>query len=295
MKNHLSRNKVAQRRHAHFRQKRHQKMTDTISNFIYEATIRSKGLINSVEMHHQINYLFDISISPTRIRGQKKLLKLVWRRARKAPKLTQSQKKDRLDWCQANINNSFLNFIFVDETSIWINECPLYIWRPVDSYPEASGFSSKLRQKLNLWGGISCKGPTNFVTFTNNMDQYNYLEILAKVFIPFAQSRYGNNYVLHQDNDPKHTSFTCKHFLQINNVIWGKAPAQSPDLNPIEMVWADMKNYIASKLCKNLDDIKVAIGEYRITLSPEKCSRFIGHLKKVMEQVIYKNGGWSNM
>ena len=47
------------------------------------------------------------------------------------------------------------------------------------------------------------------------------------------------------------------------------------------MVWADMKAYVASRFCKNLNEVKEAIFEYIRTLTPEKCARFISHLKKV--------------
>jgi hypothetical protein len=47
------------------------------------------------------------------------------------------------------------------------------------------------------------------------------------------------------------------------------------------MVWADMKAYVASRFCKNLNEVKDAIFEYKKTLTPEKCARFISHLKKV--------------
>ena len=78
------------------------------------------------------------------------------------------------------------------------------------------------------------------------------------------------------------------------------------------MVWADMKAYVASRFCKNLNEVKVAIFEYKRTLTPEKCARFISDLKKVynislfwiirelfyyfikvIPVVIAKNGGWS--
>ncbi len=74
-----------------------------------------------------------------------------------------------------------------------------------------------------------------------------------------------------------------------------ESPAQSPDLNPIEMVWADMKAFVASRFCRNLDEVKDSIFDYKKTLTPEKCERFINHLKKVIPVVIAKNGGWSNM
>jgi hypothetical protein len=47
------------------------------------------------------------------------------------------------------------------------------------------------------------------------------------------------------------------------------------------MVWADMKAYVASRFCKNLNEVTDAIFEYKKTLTPEKCARFISHLKKV--------------
>ena len=180
--------------------------------------------------------------------------------------------------------------------SCWLNECPIYIWRPVGEYPESSGVSSGVRIKLNLWGCISCRGASDVVTFSNNMDQYNYPEILAGDFLPFAKTTYGDNLILHQDNDPKHASFLCSEFLKTNGIIWSKAPSNSPDLNPIEMIWADMKKHIASKLCKTLEELKLAIWEYRQSLTAEKCTVYITHLReKVIPAVISRNGGWSNM
>jgi hypothetical protein len=47
------------------------------------------------------------------------------------------------------------------------------------------------------------------------------------------------------------------------------------------MVWADMKAYVASRFCKNLNEVNDAIIEYKKTLTPVKCAWFISHLKKV--------------
>ena len=76
--------------------------------------------------------------------------------------MTTKQRLDRLNWCRANRNGRWLNYIWLDETACWINEAPSYHWRQTGLHPQTVGFLSSLRQKLNLWGGISWFGPTPF-------------------------------------------------------------------------------------------------------------------------------------
>ena len=42
------------------------------------------------------------------------------------------------------------------------------------------------------------------------MDSLLYREILAEYLIPFGTEKYNFSYILHQDNDPKHSSNTCQ-------------------------------------------------------------------------------------
>lgn len=42
-----------------------------------------------------------------------------------------------------------------------------------------------------------------------------------------------------------------------------KSPPNSPDLNPIEWVWSDLKNYVRSKVCKTESELVNAIFEFQ--------------------------------
>ena len=44
-----------------------------------------------------------------------------------------------------------------------------------------------------------------------------------------------------KDNDPKHTSRVAKAFFAENGVNWWRTPPESPDVNPIENLWHELK------------------------------------------------------
>jgi transposase len=53
-----------------------------------------------------------------------------------------------------------------------------------------------------------------------------------------------------------------------------KAPSNSPELNPIEMIFADMKHFISSKMCSTLDEVRHAIALYKQDLTIDKIASF---------------------
>ncbi|RXN10843.1 sterile alpha motif domain-containing 3-like isoform X2 [Labeo rohita] len=69
---------------------------------------------------------------------------------------------------------------------------------------------------------------------------------------------------IQQDSDPKHTSRLCKGYLTkkesdgvLRQMTW---PPQSPDLNPIEMVWDEMDRRMKAKGPTRLPQIKLYHG-----------------------------------
>ena len=94
-----------------------------------------------------------------------------------------------------------------------------------------------------------------------------------------------------QDNDPKHTSGHVQQWMVDNGINWWKTPAESPDMNPIENLWHEMKEYIRREVKPHTkDELVTGIKEFWSTVDVQKCTKYIGHLKKVLPKVIELRG-----
>ena len=62
-----------------------------------------------------------------------------------------------------------------------------------------------------------------------------YIDILDRTLVPFINEVYPNGHRFVQDNDPKHKCKGVIDFIEDKNINWFHTPAESPDLNLIEI------------------------------------------------------------
>lgn len=67
-------------------------------------------------------------------------------------------------------------------------------------------------------------------------------------------------------------------------------PSYSPDLNPIENLWADLKRRIELHNCRTVDELKQVIEDEWFKTSDELCARLVDSMPIRCKAVITNHG-----
>jgi DDE superfamily endonuclease len=148
---------------------------------------------------------------------------------------------------------------------------------------------------LFLWGCMTVKGVGFMAKIDNGLDAQLYVKILNEELIQ-TFDWYGlekDQIVFQHDNDPKHTAKITKEWLSrsgLNVLDW---PPQSPDLNPIEHLWAELKKRLRNreKLPTNKSDFWEAVEEEWEGIPADFCLKLIDTMSDRIADVLKAKGG----
>jgi len=208
---------------------------------------------------------FKKSISSSYVRTILLKYKLKSYVASKKPLLTKKMTLKRLEWCNkyASKNDEFWSkVIFSDESTFTLNSNNGK--RLIRRFSYENNLQSKyIRQTIKhptsvmIWGCFSgtTLGPLHICE--GYMNSEKYVSLLETKLKPFLRNI--RRPIFQDDSAPCHRAKIVSKFMvknRINQLDW---PGNSPDLNPIENLWAIMKIKVAEQNPKSRHDLIQAI------------------------------------
>ncbi|GBB95053.1 hypothetical protein RclHR1_24680003 [Rhizophagus clarus] len=120
--------------------------------------------------------------------------------------------------------------------------------------------------------------------------------IYERGLLPSACELFGEDsidWILQEDNDPKHRSKICKKWKEENEVTVLPWPSMSPDQNPIENVWQLLKIKISKKKIKTSRRLKAELTKEWNQLPVQLAKNLVNSMEKRVTALINAGGDFT--
>lgn len=239
-------------------------------------------------------------------------------RGKPGKRLTAATKAKRLAFCMANKSRSWTHVLFTDRKKFHFRYPGVSVkpqqWLKKGSVCEA--YAVNHAQTLNIYAGISRFGVTDChivagsskhkSTFTNkqgksakNITSDEYESVLTSTLLPGGKRIFSTKgigtWMLQQDNDPTHKVAIA--MVQQWNVskaasvkILPDWPPNSPDLNLIENIWANVQAKVDAEGCKTFDQFTHAVLFHMKHIPKSTLTNLFDSMSKRVAKVIALGG-----
>lgn len=174
---------------------------------------------------------------------------------REKPKLTTERRAARYKFAQEHLHwtiDDWKNVMFSDESvisRIGSYGKKFYRKRPGNMRPESNPTKRTMQAgggKIMVWGCMTYNGLGDLCWLPQGLDSQLYVEVLQDYVIASQDYRRldRGKFIFQQDNAKVHTAKIVKGYFLKSKIRIMNWPSNSPDLNPIELVWGYPKRHL---------------------------------------------------
>ena len=146
--------------------------------------------------------------------------------------------------------------------------------------------------KVNVWACFAASGQGMMHIFEDNLDAKKMKEILVEHLLPSARDLFDADkqwYFLH-DNDKKFHADKVQRWLESKSVRCIDFPPYSPDLNPIENLWAVLAREVEKHQCSTAEALKDCVAEVWQNACKPLMAELVASMPRRIEAVLQANG-----
>ena len=216
------------------------------------------------------------------------------------PYVSKINREKRVDFAKTYVDyppEFWLRIIFSDESPFELRaHGQTHVWRTADEEYADFAYSGTLKnqKKYNYWGCFCAHRVGELYPIEDILDASYFSYIQEWHALPSAEFLFPDgNFIWQEDNDPKHTEykrFGCRDFWErmgFQKLDW---PAQSPDLNPIENLWAILDRRIQNRRPKNGEELTAILTEASNSLPVDLLRNLALSMPNRLRAVIESNG-----
>lgn len=277
--------------------------TSSEDHFIVVTSKRNRRLTAS-EIRAEVNKSRSKPVSLTTVKRRLRDANLFGRVAVRKPLLRPQNKRKRMQWVLDHedwTEEDFGKVLWTDESKFEVfgSKRRVFVRRSAEEKMMPDCVVPTVKHgggSVMVWGCFSSHGTGDLVRIHGIMKKEQYKTILEKNAVPSGLRLIGNGFIFQQDNDPKHSSKLCRGYLErkeangvLKNMTW---PPQSPDLNPIELLWEELDRKVRDACPSSQEDLWRILQDSWKSINKQTIDKLIARLPKLVKKVKHCKGGF---